>query len=242
MEYTNRYFAFVDILGFSNLIRQSERGAIDVKAVHDLLKVVHKPPTKARLWDHGIQTQSISDAVAISTKSNDEGLETILWALKSLSFKLLDMGYFVRGGLVRGALFHQQNTVFGPAFLDAYHLESAVAKFPRIMINRAVMDDIRNSLKNSRLEKFVSQSSDGPYAVNIMEGLDASTSDGYRKVMQPRLEKIASQIKKRLDEANHLVNHLVGISSKVRPRDILAPRPWLVTVWREPPAAAGCAS
>ncbi len=38
-----------------------------------------------------------------------------------------------------GKLYHKNRVVFGPALVDAFELESKVAKFPRILISRSAM-------------------------------------------------------------------------------------------------------
>ncbi len=114
MQYENRYFAFADILGFSNLIRQSKVGSLEVKEIHDLLKVVHKPTGKYKIQNSAVRAQSIS----ISAKASEGGLRQMLGVLRDLSFRLLERGYFVRGGLVKGELVHLENAVLGPARLD----------------------------------------------------------------------------------------------------------------------------
>jgi hypothetical protein len=210
MEYSCRYFAFVDILGFSNLIRQSQKNTVGVGDIHQLLKMVHKPVGpryRGKTALSGLRAQSISDAVAISTKTTEEGLEHILAALRNLSFRLLRMGYFVRGGLVRGQLVHEENTVFGPALIDAYHLESAVAKFPRIMISRDVMNDIRTSSTTEQLPRLVIQSVDGPFSVNVLAEAHEDTPDEYQSFLLPQMQNIAIQIGARLDEATDNPSH-----------------------------------
>jgi len=223
MDYADRYFAFVDILGFSNLIRQSHRGEVDVKEVHQLLKIVHRPNRKSgrtRTLDSGLRYQSISDAVAISAKATEDGLEHILLALQDLSFRLLRMGYFVRGGLVRGQLFHEENIVFGPALLDAYHLESTIAKFPRIMIPRKVMLEIQNTSISSQLQRFTVQGNDGPFAINVLAEMDGSTPEDYRSFLLPQMKQIADQIRIRLDEATDNPSHFEKVQ-------------WFASTWND---------
>jgi hypothetical protein len=155
----------------------------------------------------GLRAQSISDAVAISAKATENGLRHILSTLQDLSFRLLRMGFFVRGGLVRGQLVHEENTIFGPALLDAYHLESAVAKFPRIMISRDVMTDIRAASIAEELQVFAVQSPDGPFSVNMLAHATKSATEDYRSFLLPQLKQIADQVKRRLDEATDNPSH-----------------------------------
>ena len=71
-NYEERYFAFVDILGFQGLIEQLKRGDTQFKTLWHLLKRIHTPPQfdPNPFLGSGFRAQSISDAVAISTAVN----------------------------------------------------------------------------------------------------------------------------------------------------------------------------
>jgi hypothetical protein len=119
-------------LGFRGLIDGLGKGALSVEEMRDLLTIIHKPDgLSTRFWPTDFRTQSISDAVAISANMNREGLIEILRALEILTLRLLDKGYFIRGGLVKGRLFHDENVVFGDALVEAFRLESEVARYHR---------------------------------------------------------------------------------------------------------------
>jgi hypothetical protein len=53
----------------------------------------------------------------------------------------LDVGLLVRGGLSRGKLYHSGAVVMGEAMVDAYRLESTVARSPRIVVSPRISDD-----------------------------------------------------------------------------------------------------
>ena len=90
-EYSVRYCAFVDILGFTGVIADLKHGIINHRQLRDILARVHRPsipPFKERSGD--LRTQSISDAVCISATATKEGLASILSDLENLSFSLLE--------------------------------------------------------------------------------------------------------------------------------------------------------
>ncbi|MCE9649709.1 MAG: hypothetical protein K8R18_08815 [Parvibaculum sp.] len=51
----------------------------------------------------------------------------------------LRIGLLMRGALSFGELFHGEDAVFGEALVDAYHLESEVARDPRIVVSENVL-------------------------------------------------------------------------------------------------------
>jgi hypothetical protein len=185
LEYGERYCAFVDILGFRGLIGEFGRGALSITEMHDLLTTIHKTDgLSTQYWQTEFRTQSISDAVAISTNVTREGLTEILRALENLTLRLLKKGYFIRGGLVKGRLFHDENVVFGDALVEAYRLESEVALYPRVMATRAVWLDFekyRAEGDDHSLDDWIKQSDDGPMFVHTLR---ATSQFAYRTKLE----------------------------------------------------------
>jgi hypothetical protein len=121
-QYETRYCAYVDILGFREIVSGLRNGTMQFTKVRELLAHIHAPAI-AGVVDPpytDFRAQSISDAVAISTKFAVTGLAMIFDALERLSLALLDEGYFTFGAICRGGLYHDESTVFGEALVSAY--------------------------------------------------------------------------------------------------------------------------
>ena len=68
--------------------------------------------------------------------------------LARLTGRLLQRGYFIRGALVKGPLYHDDKMIFGEALVRAYQLESEVVRYPRVMVTRDVwLDSIMLKVK-----------------------------------------------------------------------------------------------
>jgi hypothetical protein len=221
-QYEERYCAFVDILGFSDLIGEIRNGKARFETVRDLLEKIHKPRTFELVGqgDADFQAQSISDAIAISTRLTEAGLGMIIDVVEQLTFNALHAGYFTRGGLCRGLLYHDQNMVFGEALVKAYHLESRFARYPRIMITKQVFDDAMESNLRGYFVDHLSQADDGPYFVNVLAELKNSLLilDGaFSKEAAIVLEKLSyfeairSRIAQRLAEAADNPEHFMKV-------------------------------
>lgn len=175
--YKDRYCAFVDILGFRQLIERLNNDVSQFDALRNLLTRVHGTyhgdPIEGS--DSDFRAQSISDAVAISTNPTQGGLADIFRALQSLAVDLLVEGYFVRGAVVRAPLYHDDRMVFGKALIQAYGFESEVAKYPRIMVAREVREDMVRFTASSRdpngFPKIdcLRQSLDGPMYLDVLQ-------------------------------------------------------------------------
>lgn len=212
-SYEPRYCAFIDILGFRNLIDQLRGGTMTPLALRSLLTRIHQPPTGTffEFSDTGFAAQSISDAVAVSTKANAEALIQLFLSLESLALNLLHEGYFVRGAVVKGPLYHDEKMVFGEALVKAYSLEAEVVRFPRIMITSDIVRDINqygkaDSNMITQLGKRVCQADDGPYYLHILRQLEVAIGQSPRFLEDKLIDlafygNAASKIQKRFDDA-----------------------------------------
>lgn len=240
-QYQDRYCAFVDILGFRQLIEQLRENVDSFEALHHLLKRVHGAKSGAAVDadDTDFRAQSISDAVAISTAVSGIGLNQLFRSLQFLSLDLLSEGYFVRGAVVRAPLYHDDQTVFGQALVRAFHFESEVARYPRIVVTREVREDmlsyIGRTIGNGASKdvyppmEILRQSSDGPMYLDVLQpvvSLLHKADSAVRmlteseKVLHQRYNRIKDKIRERYEEAMDNPRHF----EKVR---------WFARYWNE---------
>src|SRR5262245_6109378 len=234
-DYEGRYCAFIDILGFRNLIRGIKQTGQTV-ALRDVMKKIHAPVGASPVsWEVDFRAQSISDAVAISTVAMDSGLFRLVSAIEELALDLLREGYFIRGALVKGQLYHDGSMVFGEALVRAYELERTIARYPSVVIVQEVMEDV-NSLNRglfkdapNRLKPFIEQADDGPYFVHVLRRVTAEVARvqtenlNKRPEAQQRLEdyeRMQDMIQKRLDEAVYIPKHFEKVQ-------------WFALYWRK---------
>lgn len=212
LMYLERYCAFIDILGFREIIAQLDRGKASALSLIQLLDEIHQPKKGlSSLAKADIRVQSISDAVAISVAPTAEGLGQLFLATDALTIKLLSMGYFIRGAIAKGRLYHDGNMIFGEALVRAYQFESQVARYARLLVTRDVKLDVDTFVKDRKFaelfEDRVRQSDDGPYYSNSLRDIalvatmvDPKVKFGTTAIAHNLLE-LREIIQRRLDEA-----------------------------------------
>jgi hypothetical protein len=209
-DYPVRFVAFIDILGFRELIATLDRDPSLLGSVRDLLSEVHQPPEKLGNIFSGsdFRSATISDAVALSAANTPTGLQHIIAVTEILTNKLLRLGYFVRGAVVKDRLFHNDKMVLGAGLVRAYTFESAVAGYPRIMLTREVVHDIDNFVREKAFHDFYSdcvrRSDDGPQYVHSLRMYPRRLKDldGQARInLLGQLLLIRDKIQLRLDEA-----------------------------------------
>lgn len=148
ISYETKYVAFADILGFESLVKRTAEAepevslssALSALDVPDQVKI--EGVTLGRVGDitqASHLSSTFSDCLAVSTEANEKGLMNLLFHLEAISFRLLKLGYLVRGGITEGAIYHENGKIVGPALINAYHLEKNVAKNPRIILDTDIV-------------------------------------------------------------------------------------------------------
>ena len=143
-EYKDCYVAFLDILGFKNMI--NNKSCSELFEVFESIKA--SSHTFVNLNDKDMETFKhieytiMSDSVVVYIDANlDDALFALLCTCQTIQMDLLNNGILMRGGIARGTLFREEYVIFGKGLSNAYLLESNIASFPRIVFNRELLND-----------------------------------------------------------------------------------------------------
>lgn len=175
--FQERYVGFIDILGFSALVRSAANAPQNIqlilRALQDMkaLEKRHNGLQDARTT--AFRAQNFSDSIVMSSEVSPNGLWYLMLSVDALCFGLLQAGLFTRGGVSKGLLYHDDEVVFGPGLLDAYHLESQIARHPRVIVGRDVYRDA-NSYCDDRdvwktyFDSRILRADDGPAFLHVL--------------------------------------------------------------------------
>lgn len=146
MNYKEYYIAFLDILGFSNLVRTVEMS--EIHKVFQRIKVAKRITTcwpsdipQNELYDITKHTKFVffSDSIVCAIPSSmPRALECVASNCMLIQHALWTAStpVWVRGAIVKGKMYCNGNEMFGPGIVDAYRLEENLAKNPRIIMTR----------------------------------------------------------------------------------------------------------
>lgn len=179
-KYETRLIAFIDILGFSNLIDEtkSKTGISEPsKPLNNLVSALQIFHSEAKLEpelqnpetevdyknspEKDRQVSIFSDSVIISYKINllTECLEELLDKLITMQLRLFEYKLLLRGGITIGELIHKNEFCFGPGMIRAYEIENKKAIYPRILIDQAIFEQ-DNFEDTNLLKMLIATSSD----------------------------------------------------------------------------------
>jgi len=176
-SYSDRFVAFIDILGFKDLIDQSttQNSEVTVDSIREALQPP-KPAAKGQIVlgqigdisKSGHRQTTFSDSVVISTEPTPLGLVHLVNHCERIARKLLDFGHLCRGGIARGDLYHESDgTLFGPAMLRAYELEQTPPGYPRILLDEKV-SSFAGQINEPGLRRMLRKDDDGECMVHIL--------------------------------------------------------------------------
>lgn len=146
--FEERFIAFVDILGFKNIVKKASQDEQYQKKVSAILYHIAKIKTDNYDNEHAqygkySDVAVYSDSIVISYPcelNDDSTLVYLLVDLVYLSLTLARNDIFIRGGVTVGKVIHDKNISWGPAFVSAYEIEEENAIYPRIIIDKSVID------------------------------------------------------------------------------------------------------
>lgn len=131
-EYIERYVAFMDVLGFSQLVSDADRDAEKREVISGIIRALRETfrevPTSA-----GFRFTQFSDCIVLSADRSRDGLLAVFTGCVDLTTRLMAGGVLLRGGIAVGNVLHTDNALFGKGLLAAYRNDASGSP-PRIAL------------------------------------------------------------------------------------------------------------
>lgn len=140
--YRNIFLAYVDIIGYKNLINAQGSSA------PNYINLLFMQAVEWNTWYKYIDISILSDAI-IATTYGDHPAEffNLHNVVQNIIRTLLKSNLLSRGAIVLGEHSQNENILVSPALIEAYTLEQQ-ADFPRLLISQNVVDKILPSMEN----------------------------------------------------------------------------------------------
>lgn len=231
LTYERRLIAFIDILGFKDIVKQSEIDSSKIELIFSFLEFL-KDWEKKDNWNlrfleieedaqkkgvskfdlrNKTNTTAFSDSIVVSVKLDNninEMASTLIVNLAYIGSVLLEKGIMFRGGLTIGNIIHKENgTVFGQGLIDAFMLETRSAKYPRIILSDKLLNELNYPLETKKFRypyhQYLERYDDGCLGFNqlIFYAVLKSWSEMTPDLLTQSLNKVRKFIVSGLDSS-----------------------------------------
>jgi hypothetical protein len=168
------FVAFIDILGFSAMV-QSDCESFEAPKYLELLYSAHVRANALFAKDLDATLIQFSDSIVLSRPFDMSELKGFLKTIAKWQRMLLLDGLLCRGGITFGKHFSKEKFLFSKAMIDAYHLESAKARYPRIIISEDLLQLAKTSVSLDELP--LTHQDDGAAFVDFLTIDEAASAD-----------------------------------------------------------------
>jgi hypothetical protein len=250
VKYENRLVAFIDILGFSEIVKQSKDNTDKIKLIYSVLNYL-KDWEISNNWDlelieieedaqkKGVDnfdikgktnSTSFSDSIVVSVKVDDnvnEMTSTLIANLAYIGAVLIEKGILFRGGLTIGNIIHNEfGTVFGQGLIDAYLLESNSAKYPRIILSDKLIKQLNYPLETKKnrypYHQYINRFDDGCVGIHQMI---------YYQVVQNSTKITQSELSQSLDKVRKVI--IAGLDLSFEKTQVYTKYQWLANQYEK---------
>ena len=141
--FEDKFIAFVDILGFKDMVKAAEIGSGDLSHLLKLTKMLGSaedrqrvangqticPQSKHISKDLSFKLTQVSDCVVISAEASPAGFINLVHHCFGVAMQFLMGGHQCRGVLTRGNIHHSDSHVIGTGYIAAFQKEPNVSVF-----------------------------------------------------------------------------------------------------------------
>lgn len=144
--FEDKFIAFIDILGFKELVAAAEAQKVPLTALLDLLGNFRAesdqqefarngydvcPGAPALSRDVAFRATQVSDSLVLSAEVSPAGVANIIARAWRVAVRFMEQAILLRGYITRGSIYHHGSSFLGSGYLRAYRQESEVAAFSR---------------------------------------------------------------------------------------------------------------
>ncbi len=157
VSYKDMYVAYLDILGFKELVGSESCDAIynifeEVKETELISPIYFMNDPELNYPLDSVKKYIMSDSIVMYIEAKKKNALNALVKQCSLMANCLlsrEQPVLIRGGISRGKFYRKKYIAFGPALVSAYNIEN-MTKYPRIMIHEDIISEYKADYNNKQ--------------------------------------------------------------------------------------------
>lgn len=147
MQFKEKFIAFVDVLGFKQMVQASECGSgMPLPELIEMLKELGTINDRKNYEEHGpkmcpqskyvqrdldFRLNQVSDCVVVSSEVSPAGVINLVHHCWGAVIMLMQKGIMCRGYITKGLIYHDDEIFIGSGYQEAYLKEGSVSAFKR---------------------------------------------------------------------------------------------------------------
>jgi hypothetical protein len=196
--YDKRMVAFLDILGFERIVDKSRDDteivrklanmlmsskSIALRSLQSKLTVLKVDPTR-----YVYRAFSDTSVITGPYTSHDDLVFLSTWVMYYQYHLWRQEKSFLRGAIVYGDIYQDRDVMFGPAIIDAYHLERDTTKamWPRVLIGESLLAKVTEPELKRDLFDIFRRDNDMVYCDYLREFFHLMTLAALEKIIGKR--------------------------------------------------------
>ncbi|MBD1582879.1 hypothetical protein [Pseudoalteromonas sp. S16_S37] len=208
------YVCFLDILGFSQDILENWK-AIESNPLEKLLAIKSALPVlseeveeinpESSIRSYVCRVNTVSDSITIAFGLEPKliigdmalGLEALVANIREVWRAAIVSGYTLRGAIDIGDIYWDQNELIGPAFINAYRLESEIARVSRVVISsklNKILADIATRHPSTMTDHLIANFRKDVDGYIIVDPYKICNSDEDRNNLASNLQGMANNV------------------------------------------------
>jgi len=206
----NHFVAFIDILGFSEMVRSDCESSEPPR----FLQLLYNSHLQAiGLFGKDLQADLIqfSDSIVFSKPFDLSKIEGFVDAIATWQKSLLLNGLLCRGGISFGKHFMKDKFLFSKAMIDAYFIENSLARFPRVVVSNDLLQLTNTTIKINP-NKLLKED-DGATFVNYLQWTDETEKNQLKEAvarLTNEVDKLSSSVQEKLRWLTRYADHILG--------------------------------
>ncbi len=137
-HYVEHFVAFIDILGYSQIVLEVKDSADALSKIMSLKAAVDQAERTLVMrtgWQRSdASVRILSDSIIVAIKATMDNFDAFFQLIAEAQANLARRGVLVRGGVAIGRHYEDEKIVFSEGLIKAYTLESTAARFPRVLV------------------------------------------------------------------------------------------------------------
>jgi hypothetical protein len=197
-----RLVMFADILGFQEMVKdavsdQTEKAGKRVSEALGRIRRLTKNGSdhgKDIPQAHDLRVHNFSDSIYLSVPKEPNAVVHLIEEVAKLTVDLMSMGVWLRGGLALGLVSSDKETPWGPALIEAYNVESTLAKYPRIAMSSASLKLIQHEMGSNADSGLISRGKDGVFSISPMAWIARNAIDQRTILSEMKMALIRDEL------------------------------------------------